>query len=187
MRPLLSAELLIVIIDKVLSLLGIIVTLPILILSALAIYLEDGHSPFFIQRRFGKNLKPFNIIKLRSMETNILFSESERKVTRIGYLLRRTSIDELPQLLNVLKGDMSLVGVRPDLYLDENKNNRHLLKRNSFKPGLTGLSQIKGRSSLSERKRRKYDLFWNKKISIELYFYILFKTPLCLLNQKNVN
>lgn len=107
------------------------------------------------------------------------------RITKIGKILRLTGLDELPQLWNVLYGNMSLVGPRPTLLYQTEKYNEYQKQRLSIKPGLTGLAQIKGRNALSWSQRIEYDVEYIKKWSLSLDFYILFKTPLAVLQWKN--
>jgi len=145
--------------DIVISIISLILTLPIFILSSLAIKLESKGPVFFIQKRTGLNGKTFNMIKFRGMIDNaILFGpeltqKNDPRITKVGKFLRRTSIDELPQLINVLKGEMSIIGPRPEIlsitskYSDEHKG---VFK---FIPGITGYSQINGRQMLTPEQR----------------------------------
>ncbi len=145
--------------DIVISIISLILTLPIFILSSLAIKLESKGPVFFIQKRTGLNGKTFNMIKFRGMIDNaIMFGpeltqKNDPRITKVGKFLRRTSIDELPQLINVLKGEMSIIGPRPEIlsitskYSDEHKG---VFK---FIPGITGYSQINGRQMLTPEQR----------------------------------
>lgn len=151
------------VIDITLSLIALIVLSPILlILTVVGIFTMKGN-PFFIQKRIGLNEKEFNLIKFRSMSNakdkrgNLL--PNEKRLTKYGKFLRTSSLDELPELLNILKGDMSIVGPRPLLvkylpYYTEEEHHRH-----DIRPGLTGLAQISGRNSISSWEERfAYDL-----------------------------
>lgn len=162
------------ILDVVFSTLALLVLLPIILVSVILIFLQDGRNPFFIQLRRGKDWC-FKIIKLRTMscEADVV----DRKVTFIGRYLRILSIDELPQLINVLIGDMSLVGVRPDLCgIDK----AYFKKR----PGLTGLAQISGRSNINESDRARLNAIWEENASLKLYVKIVFKTVLYIISLK---
>jgi lipopolysaccharide/colanic/teichoic acid biosynthesis glycosyltransferase len=169
--------------DIVLSLLALLLLLPLLLFVALAIILDSGLPVFFSQSRVGLGGRPFNILKFRSMrsdaaETGPYFTKpGDSRITHVGRFIRRTSIDELPQLLNVLKGDMSLVGPRPDLeiqhslYMPED-----WVRRCSVRPGITGLAQIKGRSEISWERRLELDLRYVRDVSLWSDIQILWAT-----------
>ncbi|MEO8390192.1 MAG: sugar transferase [Polaromonas sp.] len=158
--------------DTVLSLLALLLLLPLLLLVALAIVLDNGPPVFFCQNRVGLGGRSFKIFKFRSMRNDAAaagpyFTEAgDLRITRVGRFIRRTSIDELPQLLNVLKGDMSLVGPRPDveaqrpLYVPED-----WVRRCSVRPGITGLAQVNGRSNISWERRLELDLQYVCEVS----------------------
>lgn len=132
------------------------------IIVAIAIKLEDGGSVFYKQKRIGKDLKPFDMYKFRSMKTNRKELDGKvshkEMVTKVGEFIRKTGIDELPQIINILKGEMSFIGPRPwipeyyEWLTDEQK------KRNDVLPGITGLAQAKGRNDISIFKKIEYDL-----------------------------
>ena len=166
--------------DFLLSLLGLIFLSPLLIFIFF-IGLFDNGSPLFIQKRVGYNLKSFLIIKFRTMPVGVrsvgTHLINDIKLTSFGFFLRRTKIDEIPQLLNVLIGDMSLVGPRPCLF-----NQRKLIserkKRGVFKvrPGITGLSQILSIDMKTPTLLSKTDQKMIKNMSLHSYFYYIFKT-----------
>lgn len=132
------------------------------IIVAIAIKLEDGGSVFYKQKRIGKDLKPFDMYKFRSMKTNRKELDGKvshkEMVTKVGEFIRKTGIDELPQIINILKGEMSFIGPRPwipeyyEWLTDEQK------KRNDVLPGITGLAQAKGRNDISIFEKIEYDL-----------------------------
>ena len=158
-------------------------------LVSIIIWLDMKHKPVFVQKRVGQNGKPFFCYKLRTMIENkeahtLPAKVNDVRITRIGHLLRKSGIDELPQLFNVLKGDMSLVGPRP-LMLHEEQMFSDLIDRFSSrlvsKPGITGLSQCNGKKGFVEsiydiRERYRIDKLYSKKQSIELDIKILMKT-----------
>lgn len=154
------------------ALILILLTMPLWILIALAIKLEDRGSIFFRQERLGRDAKVFQITKFRSMIENADSlvkkdgSVSENRVTTIGALLRKSSLDELPQLLNILVGDMSFIGPRPALTSHLPRYTAHQKKRLAVRPGLTGLAQVKGRNTLPWSKRIRYDIFYIEKFSL---------------------
>lgn len=153
--------------DLSVSLLALICFVPLFVVIAVAIKLDDGGSIFFAQRRLGRNLKVFSLLKFRSMVegaetlgTGLNCYEGDPRITRCGHFLRRTSLDELPQLLNILRGDMSLVGPRPAVVgeLGDDSFFDHLTKRRfCVRPGLTGLAQISGRDALDWPEKIRLD------------------------------
>lgn len=154
---------------------------PILILTALAIKLDDGGPVFFRQDRCGKNGRVFRIWKFRSMPVNsknLPSSQSaDLRITRVGRFIRRTNIDELPQLLNILLGDMSVVGPRPCLPSQETLLG--LRKRNgaiACKPGLTGLAQIRSYDGMPENEKADWDVMYSVSISFRRDMGIIFGT-----------
>ena len=164
---------------------------PLILITYLVLLISFGGSPIFYQLRPGKNEKVFKIIKFKTMndrrDENGLLLPDEIRLTKIGSLVRKTSIDELPQLLNVLKGDMSIVGPRPLLvkYLDlynENQKKRHLVK-----PGITGLAQVNGRNNISWEKKLELDVFYVRNQSFFLDLTILFKTLQKVIQSKDIN
>lgn len=147
----------------------------------------------FFQTRIGLNQKPFKIIKLRSMSNKTdsegrLLSD-EKRVTPVGLFLRRTSLDELPQLLNVLKGDMSLIGPRPFTPYDCEEHittPEQMAERHSVRPGITGLAQIHGRKTLPFADRIQYDLSYVKNISFLLDIKIMFRTFRVIFDRRTI-
>lgn len=159
-----------------------------LIIIAFSIVLLDGFPIFYTDRRLGLNFKIIKIYKFRTMKSpkfndKLLEKNSDyNRVTKIGFFLRKTSLDELPQLLNILKGDMSFVGPRP-LPIDYKEYIvKNFYNRSSVKPGITGLTQIKGRNKLSWNKRFSYDNFYVKKRSLKLDLLILLRTAFLILS-----
>ncbi|MCS6822821.1 MAG: sugar transferase [Cytophagaceae bacterium] len=170
--------------DIVGSFMLLLILSPLLVgVSMILLFLNRG-KVFFLQPRPGKNEKIFTIIKFRTMTDDVdeygNLLPDEKRITKLGSFLRKTSIDELPQLINVLKGDMSLVGPRPLLveYLplyNEKQKMRHLVK-----PGLTGYAQINGRNNTTWPERFENDLYYVYNISLFLDLKIIFKTMLML-------
>jgi lipopolysaccharide/colanic/teichoic acid biosynthesis glycosyltransferase len=154
--------------DLVLASFVLIVLLPLLLLIALAVRLDTKGSVFFKQGRLGKDRIPFDIYKFRTMVVNAetmgsgLFNyANDPRITRVGRILRRTSLDELPQLINIFQGKMSLVGPRPPVTYelgDPDHFNADLIQRFTVKPGVTGLAQVSGRNELSWDDKIKFDL-----------------------------
>ena len=163
----------------------------VLLIITIILYFVNGGQPFFFQLRPGKEGKLFRIIKFKTMNDKRdargnLFSDAER-LTKIGKFIRKTSLDEIPQLLNVIKGEMSLVGPRPllpsylDLYNDFQK------RRNEVKPGITGWAQINGRNHISWEKKFKYDVWYVDHVSFWLDFKILIITILKVIKSEGIN
>jgi len=166
--------------DVILSLLGLLLLSPIFILVIIGLYISNNGKPFFLQARPGLNEKIFKIIKFRTMndkkdEKGNLLSDAER-LTSIGAFVRKTSLDEIPQLINVLKGDMSVVGPRPLLpdylpfYSDFQK------KRHQVKSGITGWAQVNGRNAISWEQKFEYDVWYVNNVSFSIDLKILFLT-----------
>lgn len=164
------------------SSIGLILISPILIISILGIEIFMPGPVFFKQVRAGYKGKPFNILKLRTMkidtiaEENHDFSKDAERLTFFGEILRRTKVDELPQLLNVFMGDLSLVGPRPTVIEQATKYDTFQRKRLDVVPGMTGLAQVNGNITLSWEDRIKYDVFYVENWSLMLDMKILFKT-----------
>ena len=173
------------------SSIGLILISPILIISILGIEIFMPGPVFFKQVRAGYKGKPFNILKLRTMkidtiaEENHDFSKDAERLTFFGEILRRTKVDELPQLLNVFMGDMSLVGPRPTVIEQATKYDTFQRKRLDVVPGMTGLAQVNGNITLSWEDRIKYDVFYVENWSLMLDMKILFKTVAIVLLGEN--
>jgi lipopolysaccharide/colanic/teichoic acid biosynthesis glycosyltransferase len=168
-----------------LSLVGIVIAIPIIAVFAILIVIETPGSPFYIQERVGKNGARFFIMKLRSMKKDAekdgaKWAEvNDNRVTKVGAVIRKTRIDELPQLLSVLKGDMSIVGPRPErpVFVEQfNKEIQGFENRLLVKPGLTGLAQVCGGYDISPQEKLKYDLDYIQNLSFVLEVKILLKT-----------
>ena len=177
--------------DIILSFLGIIVLSPVMLVTAFFVHIKLGDPVIFKQKRPGKNEKIFEMYKFRSMtderDAKGKLLPDEVRLTGFGKKLRATSLDELPELFNILKGDMSVVGPRPLLveYLPRySAEQRH---RHDVRPGLTGLAQINGRNAIGWEEKFKLDLLYVKKISFCLDIKILFNTVKIVLNRKGVN
>lgn len=160
--------------DIVLSGIGLLVLLPVFIAIILLIRLESPGPVMFTQKRIGKNKSTFSILKFRSMRTNTpkdvpthMLSNPEKYITKMGRFLRKTSLDELPQLLNILRGDMSVVGPRPALWnQDDLIAERDKYGANDVVPGLTGWAQIQGRDTLEIPIKARLDGEYVKRISL---------------------
>jgi undecaprenyl phosphate N,N'-diacetylbacillosamine 1-phosphate transferase len=167
--------------DIVLSILAITVLSPFFIVLATVIKMEDGGCVFFKQKRVGKNGKLFELYKFRSMrdkkrESNSQTYNNSPEVTKIGQIIRRFKIDELPQLINVIKGDLSIIGPRPCLPQTSREFGIKSNLRHSLRPGLSGISQISGNIYLTWEERLDLDLKYIQNISFFLDIVIIFKT-----------
>ena len=177
--------------DFVLSLCALIVLSPVLlILAVLGAVIMKGN-PFFTQLRPGKDEKIFKMIKFRSMtcetDTNGNLLPDEVRLTKYGKFLRATSLDELPELLNIVKGDMSIVGPRPQLVRDMVFMTPEQRRRHSVRPGLTGLAQCNGRNAMSWEKKFEYDLIYIKKITFWGDVKILLQTVVKVFQRDGIN
>lgn len=180
------------------SLIGLIILSPILLIIALAIKLTSKGPALFKQERLGNNGKVFKILKFRTMVVNAenigdgltVKSESDNRITRVGKILRKTSLDELPQLINVLIGQMSLVGPRPPVtyfpYDGYEEYPDWAKKRFTMRPGITGLSQVTVRNSVTWDERIVVDNQYIDKFNILLDIEILFKTVLRIFKSENI-
>ena len=169
--------------DVVIAGVGTIVSVPVIAWLALLIRLESPGSPLYTQVRVGRDGRPFAIYKLRTMVSGAEFqgaglaiAQGDSRITRIGALLRRTSLDELPNLWNVLKGEMSIVGPRPTLQQQVDKYTERQRGRLSVKPGITGWAQVNGRASLPWPERIELDLWYVEHRSLALDLQILRRT-----------
>ena len=168
----------------VISLLAIIILSPFFLIFTLIIKLESKGPVFFKQERIGKNKKHFKIYKFRTMRTDTpkdmpthMLRNAKTYITKFGGFMRKTSIDELPQIINILKGEMSIIGPRPALWnQDDLISERDKYNANSIKPGLTGWAQINGRDELPIPIKAKYDGEYAQKISFLFDLKIFFKT-----------
>lgn len=177
--------------DFIVALGGIIILSPILILVSLLLSIANKGNPFFFQRRPGKDERIFNIVKFRTMSNqkdkqgNLL--PDEDRLTRIGKVVRKTSIDEIPQLLNVLKGDMSLIGPRPLLPQYLSIYNERQKKRHEVRPGITGWAQVNGRNAISWKQKLEYDAWYVENLSPGLDVKILIKTIKKVIMSEDIN
>jgi lipopolysaccharide/colanic/teichoic acid biosynthesis glycosyltransferase len=158
-------------------------TAPVVGLAALAVRLESPGHPIYRQRRVGLDGHPFEVYKLRTMVSGaehmgagMAVDEGDTRITRIGALLRRTSIDELPNLWNILKGEMSLVGPRPTIQVQVDQYTDRQRRRLTVRPGLTGWAQVNGRASLPWSERIELDLQYLERASLRLDLRILVLT-----------
>ena len=185
-------------IDILLSLIALPFVLLVVAIMAVFIYLEDRGPVFYNATRRGRNGKNFKMFKLRSMYVNspdlknadgsTFNSDKDPRVTKVGRFMRKTSVDELPQILNVLIGDMSFVGPRPTLavtpYEDLPQVNK---KRLAVRPGITGYAQAYYRNSITQQEKFAYDCYYVDNVSLLLDIKILFKTAFSVLKRENIN
>lgn len=176
------------IIDFIFSIFLIFFFLPIMLIIALFSLIILGRPIFFIQKRIGINGRIFSIIKFRTMlnKTEILQTDLQR-INKYGLFLRRYSLDELPTLFNIIKGDMSLVGPRPLLPEYLNHYTLEQAQRHSVLPGITGWAQINGRNTISWEKKFDLDIWYVKNKNFYLDMYILIKTILVVLKARDIS
>jgi lipopolysaccharide/colanic/teichoic acid biosynthesis glycosyltransferase len=190
--------------DLVLACVALVVTAPIALVAIIAIKLDDRGPVLYRQRRYGKHLRSFTVLKFRTMthgapstlhesyiakavtnghtsDESLLKLTDDPRVTRVGRILRRLSVDELPQLLNVLAGDMSIIGPRPAIGYELRFYEAHHYERFAVRPGMTGLWQVSGRSRLSFAEMLDQDVEYARRQSLRLDLLILAKTPAAIL------
>lgn len=177
--------------DFTLSLIGLIILSPLFIIVTIALAIANGGKPFFLQPRPGRYEKVFKVIKFKSMndkkDANGKLLPDALRMTKAGSFVRKTSLDEIPQLINVLKGDMSLIGPRPllvqylPLYSAEQK------RRHDVTPGITGWAQVNGRNAISWTQKFEYDVWYVDNISFKLDVKIFFMTIKKVFVREGVN
>lgn len=189
---------------RLFDIIGTLIILPFVLLEIIIlapfIWLTDRGPVFYNAYRAGKNYKPFKMFKLRSMYVNspdlknpdgsTWNSDNDPRVTPIGRIMRMTSLDEFPQFLNVLMGDMSFVGPRPKLYRKENTIESYSgdkRKSYSVKPGITGYTQAFFRNSITQDEKFKWDAYYADNISLRMDVRILFQTVYSVITRKNIN
>ena len=179
--------------DFFVSIISLILLLPLFFVIAVLVKIDSRGSIFFRFERVGRNGKSFKPFKFRTMEKKAIetglgytISKDDSRITKMGKFLRRSGIDELPQLINVIKGEMSLVGPRPTFSYQVEKYNDFQKKRLLVRPGITNLVLIKGRNLLSWEERIKYDVWYIEHWSFWLDVKILFITPFVVLSGKGV-
>jgi undecaprenyl phosphate N,N'-diacetylbacillosamine 1-phosphate transferase len=169
----------------------VIFFIPILVVSVLIMFFHRTFKVFFIQKRTGKNAKLFNIIKLKTMtderDVNGVLLPDEKRTTKIGKFIRSTSLDEIPQLFNVLKGDMSLVGPRPLLEKYIPLYSAKQFRRHEVKPGITGWAQINGRNSISWEQKFELDVWYVDNLSFLLDLKIFWITFMKVVKRKDIS
>lgn len=179
--------------DVIMASVGFVFFLPLFLIISLLIKMESNGPVFFIQKRLGEKETYFNIYKFRSMKVGTPNLATDRLgdpgiyFTTVGRFLRKSSLDELPQLINIMRGDMSVVGPRPALYnqykLIEARRGRGI---NSIKPGLTGYAQIKGRDFITDEKKLEYDEYYLNHMSLALDIRIIVQTFFNVIRSKDI-
>lgn len=177
--------------DIVAALCGLIVLSPVILIVAVLIRINLGSPIIFIQERIGKDNKKFKMMKFRSMKNltdrNGKLLSDEERLTKFGKVLRSLSLDELPELINVLKGEMSLIGPRPLLVEYLPLYSKRQLKRHEVTPGMTGLAQVNGRNSLKWKAKFEFDVYYVENWSLALDIKIFFKTFVKLFKREGIN
>ena len=175
-------------VDIVLSALALLLSAPALVLAAVAIRRESPGAVIYRQRRIGLDGRPFDVLKLRTMVhgaehigPGLAINENDSRITRVGAFLRRTSLDEVPNLVNVLRGEMSLIGPRPTLPLQVEQYTERQRGRLALRPGITGWAQVNGRASLPWSERIELDLYYIEHRSLALDLKILWRTAALVL------
>ena len=179
--------------DFIASLLGLIILSPLFLIITILIKIDSPGPVFFKQVRGGKDNKYFKIYKFRTMCNNAekmglgyKTNSNDSRITKVGNILRKTSLDELPQLINIVKGEMSIVGPRPALTVQTDNYDPYERKRLNVRPGVTGYAQVNGRNSLSWDEKIELDRYYVDKFSLLLDIKILFKTIGVVLNPSQI-
>lgn len=180
------------ILDFIFAILLLIILSPIMIVAAIAIKIEDPKGPIlFKQKRPGKNAKIFEVYKFRTMKVEtehdgVPLSDMER-ITKVGSFLRKTSIDELPQIFNILRGEMSFIGPRPLLVQYLKYYSKEQMRRHEVTPGISGWAQVNGRNAISWEQKFQYDVWYVDNISFKLDVKILWLTIYNVLKRKDID
>lgn len=178
-------------IDFIVALVAFVLLSPVFIVVTIFLAIANSGRPFFFQRRPGKNEHIFSIIKFKTMndkkdaEGNLL--PDAQRLTAVGKFVRKTSLDEIPQLLNVIKGDMSLIGPRPLLVEYLALYNEEQKKRHSVRPGITGWAQVNGRNAISWEKKFEYDVWYVNHLSFVLDIRVLLMTVKKVFKSEGIN
>ena len=177
--------------DFFIAIIVLIITFPILTFVFIILFYQNKSKAFFFQERPGKNQIPFQIIKFKTMtddkDENGKLLPDNKRINKAGAIIRKLSIDELPQLINVLKGDMSLIGPRPLLFKYVPLYSNEQLRRHNIRPGITGWAQINGRNAISWTKKFEYDVYYVDHLTLWLDIKILWMTFIKVIKTDGVN
>lgn len=177
--------------DFLLALLGLIILSPVFLFAIIGLVIANSGKPFFIQPRPGKNSRVFKLIKFKTMtderDASGKFLPDHERITKVGRFIRSTSLDELPQLINVLKGDMSLIGPRPLLVRYLPLYSAKQSRRHEVRPGITGWTQVNGRNALSWEAKFEKDVWYVDNISFKLDVKILLLTLLKVFKREGIS
>lgn len=184
------------IIDIILSLIVLPIVLIIIVIVGILIKLEDNGSIIYKDLRLGEDMKPFKMYKLRSMKVDApdirnsdgttFNSENDSRVTKVGKIIRKTSLDEVPQFINVLMGDMSFVGPRPSPLGDKSIYPKDFFEKFKVKPGITGYNQALLRNNATMEQRIKNDCYYVNNVSLKLDVYIIYQTIISVVKRRNI-
>ncbi|WP_179334801.1 sugar transferase [Winogradskyella costae] len=179
------------IIDFLAAFIGLLIISPIFIFLIISLFILNKGKPFFYQERTGKKGKVFTIIKFKTMtdktDSNGTLLPAMDRITKVGAVCRKLSLDELPQLINIFKGDMSLIGPRPLLPIYLDRYNKRQNRRHDVLPGITGWAQVNGRNTISWEQKFEYDVYYVEHQSLTLDTRIILKTIDKVINRKDIN
>ncbi len=177
--------------DFIFAAIALLLAMPVIVPVTVFLYFANDGKPFFFQLRPGKNGRIFKIVKFKTMndrcDPNGNLLPDEQRLTRIGAFVRKTSLDEIPQLINILKGDMSLIGPRPLLTTYLHLYNDFQNRRHEVKPGITGWAQVNGRNAISWDKKFEYDVWYVDHVNFMLDVKIFFRTIQKVLKSEGIN
>ncbi len=177
--------------DFIFAAIALLLAMPVIVPVTVFLYFANDGKPFFFQLRPGKNGRIFKIVKFKTMndrcDPNGNLLPDEQRLTTIGAFVRKTSLDEIPQLINILKGDMSLIGPRPLLTTYLHLYNDFQNRRHEVKPGITGWAQVNGRNAISWDKKFEYDVWYVDHVNFMLDVKIFFRTIQKVLKSEGIN
>jgi len=179
------------VIDILISCIAMLILAPVFVMVILGMIISGHRSLFFVQTRVGKNEKLFKLMKLKTMtdekDENGHLLPDEQRLTKVGKIIRKTSLDELPQLINVIKGDMSVIGPRPLLVAYLQHYSEEQKKRHHVKPGITGWAQVNGRNAISWERKFELDVWYVNNISFLLDVKIVFLTLMKIIRSEGIS